>query len=170
MGAVLIMLCSWLSVPATVSFTMQTFAVFMLCDLLGGAAGLMSVLLYVLLGALGLPVFAGFNSGIGTLLGPTGGYIMGFFLTAAVMLLQQKHLPDKALWRIAGMVAGLFVCYLFGTVWFLIVYAQRGTPITLMTALGWCVFPFIIPDLIKIALAFLISGRVKRALRAQRLL
>ncbi|MBQ7519514.1 MAG: biotin transporter BioY, partial [Clostridia bacterium] len=63
------------------------------------------------------------------------------------------------------MVLGLAVCYLFGTVWFVRVYASNGNDVTFMTALGWCVFPYIIPDLIKIALAKLIGSRVKAALK-----
>ena len=78
LGAVLIALCSWISVPATVPFTLQTFAVLLVCDLLGGRWGLVSVLLYLLLGAVGFPVFSGFSGGLGHLLGMTGGYILGF--------------------------------------------------------------------------------------------
>ena len=63
LGAVLIALCSWISVPATVPFTLQTFAVLLVCDLLGGRWGLVSVLLYLLLGAVGFPVFSGFPEG-----------------------------------------------------------------------------------------------------------
>ena len=74
LGAVLIALCSWISVPATVPFTLQTFAVLLVCDLLGGRWGLVSVLLYLLMGAVGFPVFSGFSGGLGHLLGMTGGF------------------------------------------------------------------------------------------------
>ena len=90
LGAVLIALCSWISVPATVPFTLQTFAVLLVCDLLGGRWGLVSVLLYLLLGAVGFPVFSGFSGGLGHLLGMTGGYILGFVLSALVMALMQR--------------------------------------------------------------------------------
>lgn len=82
--AVIIAVCSWISVPMVVPFTLQTFGVFCAVGLLGGKRGTLSVLIYVLLGAVGVPVFAGFSSGIGTLFGVTGGYIMGFIFTALI--------------------------------------------------------------------------------------
>lgn len=75
-------ICSWISIPATVPFTLQTFAVFMAVGLLGGKRGTIAVLTYVLLGAIGVPVFAGFSGGIGALLGNSGGYIVGFIFSA----------------------------------------------------------------------------------------
>jgi biotin transport system substrate-specific component len=87
LGAVLIIICSWLTVPFAVPFTMQTFAVYCALLLLGGRRGLLAVLLYILLGAFGLPVFSGFRGGIGALLGPTGGYILGFLLCALLFRL-----------------------------------------------------------------------------------
>ena len=80
--AVLLAVCSWISVPAPVPFTLQTFGVFCALGLLGGRRGSTAVLLYILLGAVGLPVFSGFQGGLGKLLGPTGGYILGFLLSA----------------------------------------------------------------------------------------
>ncbi len=158
----LIAICSWISIPATVPFTMQTFAVFLTCDLMGYAA-IWPVLLYLLLGAMGLPVFAGFSGGMASLLGPTGGYLIGFVAIALLMMAWKKAMGSK--WVIVSMVLGLAVCYLFGTVWFVRVYANNGNAVTFMTALGWCVFPYIIPDLLKIALARLIGSRVKTALK-----
>ena len=158
----LIALCSWISIPAAVPFTMQTFAVFLTCDLMGCAA-IWPVLLYLLLGAIGLPVFAGFSGGMASLLGPTGGYLIGFVAIALLMMAWKKALGGR--WAVVSMVLGLAVCYLFGTVWFVRVSASNGNAVSFMTALGWCVFPYIIPDLIKIALAKLIGGRVKAALK-----
>ena len=82
--------CSWISIPATVPFTLQTFAVFLTCGLLGGRRGTLTVLVYLLLGAIGLPVFSGFTGGIGHLAGPTGGYIIGFIFSALVMWLGEQ--------------------------------------------------------------------------------
>ena len=76
MFAVLIAVCSWISIPATVPFTLQTFGIFVTVGILGGKRGSVSVLIYLLLGAVGIPVFAGFKGGIGALLGTTGGYII----------------------------------------------------------------------------------------------
>ena len=71
--AVLMAICSWISIPATVPFTLQTFAVFLTVGVLGGKRGSMAVLIYILLGAIGIPVFAGFYGGVVPLLGNTGG-------------------------------------------------------------------------------------------------
>jgi biotin transport system substrate-specific component len=160
--AVLIAICSWISIPTTVPFTLQTFGVFVAVGILGGKRGSLAVLVYILLGAIGLPVFAGFSGGIGSLLGSTGGYIVGFLFSALVMWGIEKLFGRKPVAQIAAMVAGLLVCYLFGTVWFMIVYARNVGAVGLGTVLGWCVIPFIIPDLIKIALAFVLSSRLRR--------
>ena len=83
--AALIAICAWLTVPMPdVPFTMQTFGVFAALLLLGGKRGTLSILLYLLLGAAGLPVFSGFRGGIGSLLGTTGGYLVGFFFSYLV--------------------------------------------------------------------------------------
>lgn len=160
--AVIIAVCSWISIPTTVPFTLQTFGVFMAVGLLGGKKGTISVLVYILLGAVGVPVFAGFSSGIGVLLGTTGGYIVGFLISGLVYWAMTAAFGEKLPIMIIAMVLGLLVCYAFGTAWFMIVYAKNTAPIGLMTALGWCVFPFIIPDCIKIALAVVLTKQLKK--------
>ena len=160
--AVIIAVCSWISIPTTVPFTLQTFGVFMAVGLLGGKKGTISVLVYILLGAVGVPVFAGFSSGIGVLFGTTGGYIVGFLLSGLVYWAMTAAFGEKLPIMIIAMVIGLLVCYAFGTAWFMIVYAKNTAPIGLLTALGWCVFPFIIPDCIKIALAVVLTKQLKK--------
>lgn len=160
--AVIIAVCSWISIPTTVPFTLQTFGVFMAVGLLGGKKGTISVLVYILLGAVGVPVFAGFSGGVGVLFGTTGGYIVGFLLSGLVYWAMTAAFGEKLPIMIVAMVLGLIVCYAFGTAWFMIVYAKNTAPIGLMTALGWCVFPFIIPDCIKIALAVVLTKQLKK--------
>ncbi len=160
MFAVIIAACSWISVPAAVPFTMQTFAVFTAVGMLGGKRGSAAVLVYLLLGMFGAPVFAGFSGGLGYLMGNTGGYIIGFLLSALVMWGAESLLGKKT-WVLAlSMVAGLWVCYLFGTVWFMTVYAKNSGAIGVWTALSWCVIPYIIPDLLKIGLALTICKKL----------
>lgn len=160
--AALIALCAWITIPSFVPFTMQTFAVFMAASLLGGKRGTLAVLVYILLGAVGLPVFSGFNSGLGYLAGKTGGYIIGFIALALTMWGVTKIGGRGWVVRGIGMVAGLLVCYAFGTAWFMNVYIRTSGPVTLMTVLSWCVIPYIIPDLVKIALALYLSIRIER--------
>lgn len=160
--AVIMAVCAWISIPTTVPFTMQTFGVFIAMGLLGGRRGTVSILVYILLGAVGIPVFSGFSGGVGILFGTTGGYIIGFLGSALVYWGITKLLGTKPWVMILGMVLGLLVCYAFGTAWFMAVYARTSGAIGLATALGWCVIPFIIPDLCKIALAFLLTKPLKR--------
>ena len=163
--AVVMAVCAWISIPAAVPFTLQTFGVFLAVGLLGGKRGTLAVLIYLLLGAVGIPVFAGFSGGLGYMLGATGGYIVGFLLSALVMWGFEAALGRKT-WVLAiSMVLGLAVCYAFGTVWFLVVYAKNTGAIGLWTALGWCVFPYILPDCLKIALALAIRKRLAAAIR-----
>ena len=164
-GAVLIAVCSWISIPTAVPFTLQTFAVFFVLLVLGGARGTLSVLIYVLLGAVGVPVFAGFTGGIGILFGNTGGYILGFIFIGLIYMLFTRLFKKNSVVKIIALVVGLVVCYAFGTVWFMYIYMRDSGPVGLFTVLGWCVFPFIIPDIIKILLAFLVAKRVEPVIR-----
>lgn len=159
--AVMIAVCSWISIPATVPFTLQTFAVFLSVVLLGGKRGTMSVVIYILLGAIGVPVFAGFTGGLGIIMNNTGGYIIGFLFSALVMWAAESLFGRKLWVQAVSMVVGLAVCYAFGTAWFMFVYMRGAGVVGLMTVLGWCVIPFIIPDLVKIGLA-LMFGRMLR--------
>lgn len=162
MFAVVIAICSWISIPTIVPFTLQTLGVFCAVGLLGGKRGTLAVLIYIMLGALGLPVFAGFLGGFGVIMGPTGGYIIGFIGSALVYWLTTELLGTKTRSTVLAMLLGLLVCYIFGTAWFMAVYSGSSGAIGLSTALGWCVIPFIIPDLIKIAFAVFIVKTVRR--------
>ena len=162
LGIALISICAWISIPAIVSFTLQTFAIFAVLGLLGGKRGSIAVTIYVLLGAIGLPVFTGFKGGFGSLLGTTGGYIVGFILSGLTYFLITKIAGEKMWVMFLSMITGLIVCYIFGTAWFMFVYIRNSGAIGLLTALGWCVFPFIIPDVVKILLALFVSRKVKR--------
>ena len=164
-GAALIAICSWISIPTAVPFTLQTFAVFFVLLALGGERGTIATLVYVLLGAIGVPVFAGFSGGIGILLGSTGGYIIGFLFTGLIYILFTKFFKKNIVMKVVALVLGLAVCYAFGTAWFMHVYMNSSGEVGLLTVLGWCVFPFIIPDLIKLALAVVISKRIEPVIK-----
>ena len=165
LGAALITVCSWISIPTAVPFTLQTFAVFAILSLLGGRRGTLSILVYILLGAVGAPVFAGFSGGLGVILGSTGGYIVGFLLTGLIYWAAEILTKRSLVVEIISLVIGLLACYALGTVWFMVVYARNAGQINLLTALGWCVFPFIIPDLIKLVLGLIIARRVRPVIR-----
>ena len=118
MTAVLV-ICSWISIPTSVPFTMQIFAVYLAIYLLGGKLATFSILVYILLGAIGVPVFAGFTGGIGILFGNTGGYIIGFLLTAIIMWIRECCFPKRRGFIFVGSILSLLVDYAFGTWWFI---------------------------------------------------
>ena len=163
--AVLMMVCAWITVPLTVPFTLQTFGVFAALGTLGGRRGTYAVAAYLLLGLAGLPVFSGVRGGPGVLLGTTGGYILGFLALALLYWAVTARLGQRPVVMAAAMVLGLVVCYAFGTAWFLVAYARTAGSIGLWAALGMCVFPFVVPDLAKIALAMLLSRQLAPQLR-----
>ena len=162
----LMAVCAWISVPVgDVPFTLQTLGVFCAVGLLGGKRGTAAVLLYLLMGAVGLPVFSGFTGGPGRLLGVTGGYLIGFVFTGLTYWLVTVPAGGK-MWSMAlGMVLGCVVYYAFGTVWFMAVYARGSGPIGFGAAVMKCVAPYVVPDMIKIALALTLSRSVGRYLK-----
>ena len=164
-GIALITVCSWINIPMTVPFTLQTFAVFAVLLILGGERGTLATLIYVIMGAIGIPVFAGFSGGLGIILGNTGGYIVGFIFIGLIYMALTRVFGKKMLVEIIALVLGLIACYGFGTIWFMMVYMRNTGSVGLITVLSWCVFPFIIPDLGKMAVAFIISRRVKGIIR-----
>ncbi len=173
-SAALITVCSWVSVPlGPVPVTLQTMAILAVLMTVGGRRGTIAIAVYLLLGAVGVPVFAGFKGGPASFLGPTGGFLAGFIVAALVFWLLEKLVfarlmttPGKRL--IFGLVNSLIfelVLYVFGVIWFMTVYAAKTGPIGLGTVLGMCVLPFIIPDLIKMAAAAVIGSRAYRFVR-----
>ncbi len=150
-------LCAWLYIPLPgVPLSMQTFGVCFTMLALGGKAGTAAIFAYLFLGAIGLPVFSGFQGGISALLGPTGGYLMGFLLGAlgywaATAVLGIKPVPAAA--------ACLAISYATGTGWYAFFYLS-GTA-SLGAAAVQCVVPFVLPDLMKLILACSLAKRLK---------
>ena len=165
MGVALIAVCSWISIPLPVPITLQTFAICLITAVLGLRLGLWAVVVYILLGAAGLPVFSGFRSGIGTLLGTTGGYIIGFVFTALAVGLGVKRIGRKPPLLTLFMAIGILLCYAFGTAWFVLVYTRTSGAIGVLTALSLCVFPYLLPDAVKILLAVSLTGRLHSLLK-----
>lgn len=164
LGSAFITLASWISIPSPMPYTLQTFGIFFTLCLLGGGQGSISVLVYVLIGALGFPVFSGFRGGVAVLVGTTGGYIAGFILSALIfriVTLLGKNSPAS---RIVGCTVGIAVCWVCGSMWYAI--SVTGSLLTgFVAALGICVVPFIIPDIIKIAAAIILSEAVGRRIK-----
>lgn len=149
--AALMAVCAWLSIPMPdIAFTMQTFGVFLTLGVLGGKWGSVSIFIYLALGAVGMPVFAGFRGGLGVLLGATGGYIWGFLASGLV------YWALEGLWKALALGAGLLACYVCGSLWFG-VYAGGVGP---AAAVLKCVLPYLVPDLCKLVLAERLARRL----------
>ena len=158
---VVIILCSWISVPYVVPFTLQTFAIFLAFELLGGGWGTVSVAVYVALALLGVPVLSGFKGGVGALAGATGGYVFGFILSG--LIYWAFTLKERGyIMRAVACVVGLLACYAVGTLWFWLVYSRDTSVEGLVSALMTCVVPYIAIDLVKIALAIFLGDRLKK--------
>lgn len=160
----LIAVCSWLTVPAAVPYTMQSFAVFCSLLLLGAKDTLAAIGVYLAMGCIGLPVFSGFGGGIGHLFGPTGGYLFGFLLDALFCSFFEPAAAKRKWLRIPVLLFGQFLCYAAGTLWFCAVCGLRGTEYTAAAVLGTCVFPYIVPDIAKLILAAAVCGRIEKRL------
>ena len=170
-SAALIAVCSWISIPlGPVPFTLQTLGILAVMLTAGGRRGTIAVLVYLALGAVGVPVFAGFKGGIASFAGPTGGFLVGFLVSALVYWLLEKLFLKKLMttpvktW-VFGMLAFLIfevIMYIVRVIWFMTVYAAQTGPVGLATVMGWCVLPFIIPDIVKMVVAVLIGERASK--------
>tara|TARA_B100000315_G_C14589557_1_gene594963 strand:- start:4589 stop:5176 length:588 start_codon:yes stop_codon:yes gene_type:complete len=139
-----------------VPITLQTLVVLMSGAMLGPYYGALSMILYVVVGALGLPVFAGGGSGIGAVLGPTGGYLISYFVAAyAIGKILQLRKQPKFLDYVFAMVIGTIIIYVLGAGWGMVV---TGLGVAAILA-GW-VLPFVIGDTIKLLAAAYIAKNV----------
>ena len=156
----LVCICSWVCIPiGSITVTMQSFAVFMALGLLGGQWGTVSVAVYLLLGAVGAPVFSFFRGGIGVLLGATGGFLLGFLLQALLYWLLTALLPGTSRMRLLTLCLSQLLCYTAGALWYAAFYnSGAGIGAILMT----CVVPYLLPDLLKLLLAHTLTGRLKK--------
>ena len=167
-----------ISIPiGPISITGGTLAIYLTTYLLGGVWGTASTLVYLLVGFVGLPVFSNYMGGASRLVGPTGGYLVGYLpmalLAGFVVELTLRRLGDQGkmmrvlavVLQFLGMVLATAVLYAFGTAWYCV---QAG--VELQKALGACVFPFIPFDLIKITIALLIGVPIRRRLERAALL
>lgn len=158
----LMAICSWISIPGTVPFTLQTLGVFLAIFVLGGKKGTLAITTYVILGAIGAPVFAKFTGGFGAIFGRTGGYIIGFIAAGLVMWIFESLFGRKLPVLVLSATLGMLACYAIGTAWFMYVFAKTNEPVGLQVILGWCVYPFILPDILKIVLALIIGDRLHK--------
>ena len=172
--AALIAVCSWISIPlGQIPFTLQTLAVFIVLMSIGGKRGLASIICYILLGAVGVPVFAGFRGGFAVLIGPTGGFLVAFIIVALIYWvladLVFARFMTTYLKRLIFNILTAVICEVFmyavGVIWFMAVYNPESGKVGIITALSLCCFPYIIPDVVKLVAAALVSPKIYTAVK-----
>lgn len=167
MTAVICILGPWaLNIPISpVPISLCSMGIYFVLCVLGLKLGTISVLLYVLLGAAGLPVFSNFSGGMAKLLGPTGGYIIGYVFLALICGFFIQKFPEKLALHVLGFVLGTIVLYLFGTLWL-----QYQLHMTFPAALMAGVIPYIPGDVVKLIIAILLALPLKKRLKQANLL
>ncbi len=153
-----------ISIPVQpVPFTLSLFALFLIGALLSPRYAFLAALIYLLMGAFGVPVFVGFKGGLPHLTGMTGGYLMAYPLMTLITSLSYKLGKKYKLLALGGgMLVSLLLCYLIGTLWFTFISGK-----TFFVALTLCVFPFVLFDIVKITLAVSVSALIRKAIQKQ---
>lgn len=160
MTAVLCILAP-ISIPVFISpvpISLGVLAVYLTAYVLSPLDATISVIIFVLLGTFGLPVFSGYSGGLSKLVGPTGGYIIGFLFTVYISSLF-IHMKKGIIFDVIGMITGLALCYILGTIWF---SYQQGKGF--IASLLLCVVPFLIGDAIKIIVAVILGTQLNKRL------
>ena len=154
MFTALVAVCSQIAVPMPwgVPINLALFAVYMAGTMLGPIWGTASQVVFIALAAIGVPVLANFQGGPSAIFGKTGGYAIGYLLAALIAGAFAAKLPRKFGWLALGCVVGCAACYVLGTIWFMVL-----TGLDLPTSLTYCVIPYLPGDVIKIALASLLT-------------
>lgn len=153
----LLAVSAWITVPLFINFTLQILAVSLISALFKTRIAIFSILSYIFIGVCGIPVFSAFSAGPAALLGPTGGFMIGFiFFPISVPLLPKNSKGTL----FASLLIGLLLCYVCGGLWYAFAYAnaQLGA----IKVISACILPFIIPDVLKIILATILYERLNK--------
>ncbi len=160
--AALMCICGPLSIPiGPVPVSLTNFVIYFALIILGTKGSFISYAVYLLLGLVGLPVFSGFQGGLGKLAGPTGGYLIGFLLLIPISGIIMKKTNLQPVIAILSLCLGTIIAYAFGTIWFVIIMKCD-----IAYALSICVWPFIPFDIIKMIIAVLVGKVVRKRLFA----
>lgn len=147
-----------LSIPlpfSPVPISLTNFAIFLAIFVLGMKNGTISFIIYLLLGAVGVPVFSSFRGGLQVLAGATGGYLIGFIFLALIMGFALDHFDRKLVPTIIGMIIGMAVCYAFGTVWL-----AKLLSLSFKEGLMMGVIPYLAGDVAKIIIAAIVGPKL----------
>lgn len=160
MTAFLCIVAPWAIHIGPVPITLATFGIYLVSSLLDAKYATMSVLIYLMLGAVGVPVFSGFSGGIQRIVGLTGGYLLGYIPCALVISLIISKAKRRFVWYFVAMFAGTVILYSVGTLWYM---WQTGN--SLVAVIGLCVVPFLPGDVIKLVVASLLGYELNKRLK-----
>ena len=163
--AALLSVSALLYIPTPLPITLQTLVLFTSLFLFGGRITSVAVLIYLAIGAVGLPVFSGFSGGIARLLDATGGFLFGLLVASLLYWLLTALIKKEGAWHLFSAVLAHLLLYLVGTLWYALVYLS-GTEGLLSAALV-TVVPFILPDALKLLLAYVLARRLKKTIYNQ---
>lgn len=160
--ATLMCIGAWIHFPSAVPATMQTFVVFTALGLMGSKNTFIMLVVYIFLGAVGLPVFSGFTSGIGALTGPTAGFIWGFLLGVPVFYIFEKHFSHKKAFTIIGYILYILIHYIPGALWYCYFTLGSLSLQGILSSSLVTVVPFILPDAVKLLLASIVISKCRK--------
>lgn len=160
--ATLMCIGAWIHFPSAVPATMQTFVVFCALGLMGSKKTFIMLIIYVLMGALGLPVFSGFTGGIGALTGPTAGFIWGFLLGVPVFYVFEKYFFHKKSLTVTGYILYILLHYIPGALWYCYFTTAGLSLYGIISSFLITVAPFIIPDAVKLILSFIVVAKIRK--------
>ncbi len=159
MSALLCAICPIIIPLGIVPISLATLFIMIFTYIFGSRMCMLSIIIYILLGAIGIPVFSGYTGGIHILIGPTGGYILGYLLMCLISGTLIKHLGANMIFTTISFICGNLALYCIGTIYLSII-----NNLSYSNAILTGVVPFIIPDLIKIILASIMAPRLKSRL------
>lgn len=152
LAAILAIISPW-SIPiGNIPITLATFGIYLIGALTKKFDGFLVTLIYLIIGIIGIPVFSSFRSGFSVILGPTGGYLIGYLIGVLIISFLTMINKKKIIWYPISMILATIIWYLFGSIWYMII-----TNSTIYATLMVCVVPFLIFDLIKIIIASIVS-------------
>lgn len=157
-----IIICSQISIPFPIPFTLQVFGVFLSLYVLGAKRGLLCVVLYIVLGCIGLPVFSLFRGGIGCLFDATGGYLWGFIIASLIYLVLETYAKKEKAYTFCVMLCSLCICNVCGALWYYFLFARNEHFFEILVIF---ILPYFIIDIIKIIFAILLGDRLKRIIK-----
>lgn len=159
-AAAMICVVSPVSIPiGDIPISLATFIIYLIAAIIGPKKGTISVLVYILVGIIGIPVFSSYRAGIGVIVGVTGGYIVGYIPLALLTGIFIYKCKGKIWMYPIGMILGTIVCYFIGTIWYMF-----NTNNNLISSLLVCVVPFLLFDLIKIVLSSVLAYLINKKL------